>query len=87
VLASPARWRAVTVVVGSVFALWMALAVIALQWHLPTDALAGLAYGVGVVLVVDGSAWKVAVAVRQWRAQERSLRADRRRRSSPPPPG
>ncbi len=84
-LASPARWRTVTAIVGSVYALWMALAVIALQWHLPTDAIAGLAYGVGVVLVVDGSAWKVAVAMRQWRAGERSLGAGRRRPSAPRP--
>ena len=84
-LASPARWRTVTAIVGSLYALWMALAVIALQWHLPTDAIAGLAYGVGVVLVVDGSAWKVAVAMRQWRAGERSLGAGRRRPSAPRP--
>ena len=61
VLAAPARWRVVTAVVASIYALWMALAVVALQWHLPTDAASGLAYGVGVVLIVDGSAWKVAV--------------------------
>lgn len=83
-LASPARWRTLTVIVGSVYALWMALAVIALQWHLPTDALAGLAYGAGVVLVVDGSAWKVAVAMRRRTARDRSVRAHGRRRSSTP---
>ena len=64
VLAAPARWRVVTAVAASIYALWMALAVVALQWHLPTDAASGLAYGVGVVLVVDGSAWKVAVRLR-----------------------
>jgi membrane-associated phospholipid phosphatase len=64
VLATPARWRVVTTVVASIYALWVALAVVALQWHLPTDAAAGLAYGVGVVLVVDGSAWKLAVLLR-----------------------
>jgi membrane-associated phospholipid phosphatase len=34
----------------------MAVAVVALRWHYPTDALAGLAFGVGVVLVVDSTA-------------------------------
>ena len=60
VLATPARWRMATAVVASLYALWMALAVVSLQWHFPTDALGGLAYGVGVVLMVDGSAWSVA---------------------------
>ena len=85
VLASPARWRVVIIFVASVYALWMALAVIALQWHLPTDAIAGLAYGVGVVLVVDGSAWKVAVRLRQRTARHRSGLADAARCPSTPP--
>jgi undecaprenyl-diphosphatase len=55
VLAVPTRWRVATAVVVTVYALWMALAVVALQWHYPTDSLAGLAYGAGVVLMVDGS--------------------------------
>jgi membrane-associated phospholipid phosphatase len=54
VLATPARGRVVAIVVGTVFALWMAVAVVALRWHLPTDAVAGLLFGVGAVLVVDG---------------------------------
>lgn len=57
VLATPPRWRVVTGVVTGAYALWVALAVIALQWHLPTDALAGCSYGVGVVLTVDALAW------------------------------
>jgi hypothetical protein len=64
VLAVPARWRSVTAVVAAVYAMWMALAVVAGQWHLPTDAAAGLAYGSGVVLIVDAVAWAVAV---RWR--------------------
>jgi membrane-associated phospholipid phosphatase len=32
----------------------MVVAVIGLRWHLPTDALAGVVLGVGVVLLVDG---------------------------------
>jgi membrane-associated phospholipid phosphatase len=53
VLAVPAAWRRGTVVVAVVYGLWMALAVVSLQWHYPTDAVAGLAYGCGVVLLVD----------------------------------
>src|SRR5664280_3116 len=59
VLVSPRRWRPITAVVATLFALWMALAVVALRWHLPSDALAGLAFGVGVVLLVDGFVWEV----------------------------
>ena len=52
-LAVPVGWRTATVAVGSVYALFMAVAVVSLQWHYPTDTLAGLAYGTGVVLLVD----------------------------------
>lgn len=61
VLAVPAAWRRATVVVATVYGLWMALAVISLQWHYPTDAAAGLAYGCGFVLLVDVAARSVAV--------------------------
>ena len=54
VLATPSRWRPVTAVVATLFSLWMAVAVIALRWHFPSDALAGVAFGVGVVVLVDG---------------------------------
>jgi membrane-associated phospholipid phosphatase len=60
VLATRGRWRPVVIVVASVYALWMTVAVIALRWHFPTDAVAGLAYGVGTVLVVDGALWWLA---------------------------
>ena len=53
VLVTPARWRTVVIVVASSYAVWMTVAVITLRWHFPTDALAGLAFGAGVVLVVD----------------------------------
>lgn len=46
------RWMvipAVTVVVGAV-----AWAVVGLRWHYPSDALGGAAFGVGLVLLVDG---------------------------------
>ena len=74
VLAAPARWRVITAAAASIYALWVALAVVALQWHLPTDAASGLAYGVGVVLIVDGSAWKVAVRLRPWLGRHRGGR-------------
>ena len=65
-----ARWRTLALIVGSAYTLWMAVAVIALQWHLPTDALAGAAYGAGVVLVVDGAVWALG-AVRGGTARRR----------------
>jgi membrane-associated phospholipid phosphatase len=53
ILAVPPRWKRVTVILGVGYALWMALAVVALRWHFPTDSLAGAVLGIGVVLVVD----------------------------------
>ena len=67
VLATPARRRVVTALVATVVSLWMARAVVALQWHLPTDALAGLAYGTGVMLLTDAVTWGVAVRLPRWR--------------------
>jgi len=58
VLATPARWRGITAVLGAAYASWMTVAVVSLQWHYPTDALAGLALGVGTILLVDGATWK-----------------------------
>jgi len=80
VLAAPVRWRPLTTIVAVVFALWMAVAVVTLHWHFPTDALAGLAYGVGVVLVADGVARMLAA---RWPGPKgwRSLR--RRHKSHP----
>jgi membrane-associated phospholipid phosphatase len=49
--------------VGAAYVLWMGVAVVARQWHYPTDALAGMAYGVGVVLVADGVAWRAGTAL------------------------
>jgi membrane-associated phospholipid phosphatase len=59
VLATPPRWRPLTAVIGAAYAVWMTVAVVALGWHYPTDALAGLAFGVGVVLLADGASWLV----------------------------
>jgi membrane-associated phospholipid phosphatase len=59
VLATPARWRLLAVIAGATYAIWIAVAVVALRWHYPTDAIAGLAFGVGVVVLVDGASWLV----------------------------
>ncbi len=60
VLAAPAAARVPVAVVATAYALWMTVAVTALRWHFPTDALAGLALGVGTVLVADALAWWVS---------------------------
>jgi membrane-associated phospholipid phosphatase len=60
VLAVPRRWRHATLVVAIGYTLWMSVAVVALGWHYPTEALAGAAWGVGVVLAVDGTVWRTA---------------------------
>ena len=71
VLATPARWRPLTAGPASAYALWVALAVVALRWHYPTDALAGLAFGAGVVLVIDGAAFQLARRVDRMRDPNR----------------
>ena len=55
VLAVPRVLRLVTATVGMLAVVMMVFAVVALRWHYPTDALAGLLLGVGVVLAVDGA--------------------------------
>lgn len=54
VLAAAGRWRLLVVVLGTGVTVAMAVAVTGLRWHFPTDAVAGAAFGVGVVLVTDG---------------------------------
>jgi membrane-associated phospholipid phosphatase len=76
VLAAPTRWRAPAIVVASVYTVWMAVAVVALRWHFPTDVLAGMAYGVGLVLLVDGGVW--------WAARGLGLTGGRQRRRADP---
>jgi len=73
VLATPERLRAVAVPVVAIYALAMAVAVVALRWHFPIDAVAGLAWGVGVVLVADASAWWAA---RRWAGRSDGVRGD-----------
>lgn len=54
VLAVPRRFRPVVVVIGVFLAGLECIAVIGLQWHFPSDALGGVVFGAGVVLLVDG---------------------------------
>jgi membrane-associated phospholipid phosphatase len=67
VLAVPRRWRPAVGVLAGLYVVWMALAVVAMQWHLPTDATAGVLYGIGVVLIVDGTTGKLASSLRRRR--------------------
>jgi len=53
-VAAPRWLRPVVVVVGSVLVVLECIAVVALQWHFPTDAIGGVLLGVGTVLLVDG---------------------------------
>jgi len=72
VVATPPAFRAVSLVAGSLYTLWMTLAVVAAGWHYPTDAFAGVALGVGTVLLADGLARKVADALLPARAARRA---------------
>ena len=74
VLAVPSRWRTGMAVAAVLFSLWMSAAVVSLRWHYPTDALAGLAYGAGVVLVTDGTAWKLASSIGRGRRRRVTVR-------------
>jgi membrane-associated phospholipid phosphatase len=60
VLATPERWRWVSGAVGGTVAVLMAVAVVALGWHYPTDAACGLALGAGTVLLLDWVGRRVA---------------------------
>ena len=72
VLATPSRWRPVAIGTGAAYVLWMSEAVIALQWHYPTDALAGIAYGAGVMLLADAAVSTVGEKVHTRAAGGRS---------------
>lgn len=54
VLIVAARWRWLALLFGGVLVGAVAVGVVALGWHYPTDALGGIAVGVGSVLGVDG---------------------------------
>ena len=53
-LAVPGWLRWVVVPAGSAAVALTSVAVVALRWHYPSDVLAGAAFGVGIVLFVDG---------------------------------
>jgi membrane-associated phospholipid phosphatase len=53
--------------VGLAATIGTSVAVIVLRWHHPTDALGGIAVGIGAVLVLDGILhvpWAIASAFR-----------------------
>ncbi len=54
-LALPRHIRGAVVALGFALGIAACYAVVALGWHSPTDAVAGLAVGSGAVLVVDGA--------------------------------
>jgi membrane-associated phospholipid phosphatase len=54
VVAVPRRLRPAVVVIAVVAVALMIYGVVGLRWHYPSDALAGAAFGVGMVLAVDG---------------------------------
>jgi len=55
-LATPDPWRSIVAALGGTVTVLEVMSVVALRWHYPTDALAGLAVGVGVVLMGDCAA-------------------------------
>jgi membrane-associated phospholipid phosphatase len=59
-LATPDPWRSIMAAFGGTVTALTVVSVIALRWHYPTDAAAGLATGVGVVLLTDCAARGVA---------------------------
>jgi membrane-associated phospholipid phosphatase len=62
-LAAPDRWRPVVAALGGTVTALECVSVVGLRWHLPTDAAAGLALGVGVVLLTDCAARAAAARV------------------------
>jgi len=55
-LATPDRWRSLVAALGGTVTVLACVSVVALRWHFPTDAVAGLAAGAGVVLLSDCAA-------------------------------
>jgi len=55
-LAVTGRLRWVVIATGAVLVTLMCAAVVGLQWHYPSDALAGATFATGIVLLVDGGA-------------------------------
>jgi membrane-associated phospholipid phosphatase len=82
-LVVPAVIRPLIAVAGAAVTVGVCAAVIVLRWHFPTDALGGVAVGVGAVLVVDALAhvpWAVANEVSGRRRSDRRFGPSRRPR-------
>jgi len=54
VLAAPRLIRPAVATVAAIAVVLECMAVVALQWHYPSDAVAGAAFGAGFVVLVDG---------------------------------
>jgi membrane-associated phospholipid phosphatase len=70
-LVTPRLVRPLAALAGTVAVIGTCAAVIVLRWHYPTDALGGVAVGVGAVLVMDATfhlPWAVASAFRSRRS-------------------
>jgi membrane-associated phospholipid phosphatase len=82
VLVAPRLARPPVAVAGAAVTAGVCAAVVVLRWHYPTDALGGVAVGVGAVLAVDALAhlpWALA-GLRHGRGSRRELGAARRPR-------
>jgi membrane-associated phospholipid phosphatase len=82
VLVTPALGRPLVAVAGTAVTAGVCAAVVVLRWHYPTDALGGVAVGVGAVLALDALAhlpWAVA-GLRHGRSSGRRIGAARRPR-------
>jgi membrane-associated phospholipid phosphatase len=74
IIAVPRRYRPEVIVFGAFVVVLECMAVIALQWHFPTDALGGAIFGAGMVLMVDG-VLHIEVGIRRRHARARADRA------------
>jgi len=54
IIAVPRRFRPAVTLIGAFVVVLECMAVVALQWHFPTDALGGAIFGPGMVLIIDG---------------------------------
>jgi membrane-associated phospholipid phosphatase len=82
-LVVPAVIRPLMAVAGAAVTVGVCAAVIVLRWHFPTDALGGVAVGVGAVLVIDALAhvpWAVANEISGRRQSNRRVGPSRRPR-------
>jgi len=81
-LVTPAAVRPLVVVAGAALIAGVCAAVVVLRWHYPTDALGGVAVGVGAVLALDALAhlpWAVG-ALRRGGGSPRQIGPGRRPR-------